>query len=80
LRDGVFEHVCVYVRMSVCAADVWSALRATVILQRQGEAEKAPRHSAATKHEVTQAPSNHPSLSTTQCHRSVIGRVFGLLN
>ena len=51
-----------------------------MVLQRQGEAEKAPRHSAATKHEVTQPPSNHPALSMTQGHRFVIGRVFGLLN
>lgn len=51
-----------------------------MVLQRQGEAEKAPRHSAAPKHEVTQSPSDHATLSMTQCHRSVIGRVFGLLN
>jgi hypothetical protein len=79
LREGVWKHRCVRVR--VHAADVWSALRrATVILQRQGEAEKAPGHSAATKHEVAQAPSNHSALSRAQCHRFVIGRVFGVLN
>lgn len=51
-----------------------------MVLQRQGEAEEAPRHSAATKHEVTQSSSNYSALSMTQCHRFVIGRVFGLLN
>ncbi len=79
LRDGVCEHVCVRVRVQVTHAR--DALRrATVFLQRQGEAEKAPDQGAATKHEVTQASSNHPALSMTQCHRFVIGRVFGVLN
>lgn len=63
------------------ATDAWSGLRrATVALQRQKEAEKASSQGAATKHEVTQSPSNHPALSMTEYHRVVIGRVFGLLN
>jgi len=79
LRDGVCERVCVRVRVQVAHAR--DALRrATVVLQRQGEAEKAPGHGAATKHEVTQSPSNQSALSMTQCHRFVIGRVFGVLN
>jgi hypothetical protein len=51
-----------------------------IVLQRQREAEKAPGHSAAPEHEVTQASADRPALSMTQGHRSVIGRVFGLLN
>jgi hypothetical protein len=79
LREGVWKHRCVHVRGQ--AADVLSALRrATVIPQRQGEAEKAPGQGAATNYEVTQAPSNHPALSMTQGHRSAIGILFGLLN
>ena len=78
-RGGVHEHVWVCARVQL--ADTWGALRrVTVVLQRQGEAEKAPHHSATTKHEVTQSPSNHSALPMTQCHRFIIGSVFGVLN
>jgi hypothetical protein len=51
-----------------------------MVLQGQGEAEKASGHSAATKHEVTQAVAERSALSRAQVHRAVIGRLFGLLN
>jgi hypothetical protein len=80
LSKGVGEHMWVLVRRSVCVARTRDLLRATVILQCQGEAEKAPGRGAATKHEVTQSSSNHPALSMTQRHQPIIGRLFGLLN
>jgi len=81
LSKGVGEHVCVCIRMSVCVARARDALRmGAVILQSQQEAKKTPSHSAATKHEVTQAAADRPALSMTQSHQPVIGSAFGLLN
>jgi len=69
LSKGVCEHMSVCVRMSVCVARARDALRmGAVVLQRQQEAEKTPSHSAATKHEVTQAPAQRSALSRAQSH------------
>ena len=56
MSKGVCEHMCVCVRMSVCVARARDWLRrATVVLQRQGEAEEATSRGAAAEHEVAQA-------------------------
>jgi hypothetical protein len=77
LRDGMHDGMCDRMRMAHTGGALSTG---AVVLQRQGEAEKAPDQGAAANYEVTQSPSNHPALSMTPGHRSVIGRLFGLLN